>query len=137
MAVIPLLDVLSEADRPVVLEVTEHVEIEDYPRLLSALDRVRGHAMLAVDDAGAGYAGLRHILELRPHYVKLDISLVRNIDTDPARQAMVTGMAYFAATAGCSLIAEGIETANEMTALRLLDVQYGQGFFLARPSPVK
>ena len=68
--------------------------------------------MLAVDDAGAGYAGLHHILELRPQYVKLDISLVRNIDTDPARQAMVTGMARFAESVGCALIAEGIETAE-------------------------
>ncbi len=133
-AVIPLLDVLAEADRPVVLEVTEHVEIEDYPRLLAALDQVRPHAMLAVDDAGAGYAGLHHILELRPQYVKLDISLVRNVDTDPARQAMVTGMAHFAESVGCALIAEGIETANELTALRLLNVQFGQGFFLARPA---
>jgi EAL domain-containing protein (putative c-di-GMP-specific phosphodiesterase class I) len=133
-AVIPLLDVLAEADRPVVLEVTEHVEIDDYPRLLAALDKVRPHAMLAVDDAGAGYAGLHHILELRPQYVKLDISLVRNVDTDPARQAMVTGMAHFAESVGCALIAEGIETANELTALRLLNVQFGQGFFLGRPA---
>ncbi|MGD0018279.1 MAG: EAL domain-containing protein [Candidatus Limnocylindrales bacterium] len=135
-AVMPLLDVLAEADRPVVLEVTEHVEIDDYPRLLAALDKVRGHAMLAVDDAGAGYAGLRHILELRPQYVKLDISLVRNVDTDPARQAMVTGMAHFAESVGCALIAEGIETANELTALKLLRVQFGQGFFLAKPAGI-
>jgi EAL domain-containing protein (putative c-di-GMP-specific phosphodiesterase class I) len=133
-AMIPLLDVLAEADRPVVLEITEHVEIEDYPRLLAALEQVRGHAMLAVDDAGAGYAGLRHILELRPQYVKLDISLVRNVDTDPARQAMVTGMAHFADSVGCALIAEGIETANELTTLRLLNVPFGQGFYLAKPA---
>jgi EAL domain-containing protein (putative c-di-GMP-specific phosphodiesterase class I) len=133
-AMIPLLDVLAEADRSVVLEITEHVEIEDYPRLLAALEQVRGHAMLAVDDAGAGYAGLRHILELRPQYVKLDISLVRNVDTDPARQAMVTGMAHFADSVGCALIAEGIETANELTTLRLLNVPFGQGFYLAKPA---
>jgi EAL domain-containing protein (putative c-di-GMP-specific phosphodiesterase class I) len=136
MTVVPLLDVLSEADRQVVLEVTEHVEIDDYPRLMAALDNFRPKAMLAVDDAGAGYSGLRHILELRPQYVKLDISLVRNIDTDPARQAMVTGMAFFAESVGCALIAEGIETENELTALRLLQVQYGQGFLLARPAEV-
>ena len=133
-AVIPLLDVLADIDRPVVLEVTEHVEIDDYPRLLAALEQVRPHAMLAVDDAGAGYAGLHHILELRPQYVKLDISLVRNVDTDPARQAMVNGMAYFAESVGCALIAEGIETPNELTALKLLKVQFGQGYYLARPA---
>lgn len=58
------------------------------------------------------------------------------MDTDPARQAMITGMAYFAESVGCALIAEGIETANELTALRLLNVQFGQGFFLARPAEV-
>jgi EAL domain-containing protein (putative c-di-GMP-specific phosphodiesterase class I) len=133
----PLLEVVSAVDRPVVLEITEHAEIADYSRLLDALDKVRGHAMLAVDDAGAGYAGLHHILELRPQYVKLDISLVRNIDSDPARQAMVTGMTRFSESVGCALIAEGIETENELTTLKLLKVEYGQGYFLARPAPIE
>ena len=133
----PVIDVLAAADRPVVLEVTEHAEIEDYSLLMAALDQVRSHAALAVDDAGAGYAGLHHILELRPQWVKLDISLVRNIDNDPARQAMVTGMARFAESVGCSLIAEGIETENELTTLKLLKVGYGQGYFLARPAPIE
>jgi EAL domain-containing protein (putative c-di-GMP-specific phosphodiesterase class I) len=136
MRLVPLLDVLSCVDRPVVLEVTEHAEIEDYSMLMAALDQARPYAMLAVDDAGAGYAGLHHILELRPQFVKLDISLVRNIDNDPARQAMVTGMTRFAESVGCDLIAEGIETENELTALKLLHVEYGQGFFLARPAPI-
>ena len=132
----PLLDVLGSADRAIVLEVTEHAEIDDYPRLMAALNQVRPNAMLAVDDAGAGYAGLRHILELRPEFVKLDISLVRNIDTDPARQAMVAGMARFAESVGCALIAEGIETENELTAVKLLQVGYGQGYYLARPATI-
>jgi EAL domain-containing protein (putative c-di-GMP-specific phosphodiesterase class I) len=136
IALIPLLDVLAEADRDVVLEITEHAEIEDYPRLIAALDQVRHRARLAVDDAGAGYAGLRHILELRPQFVKLDISLVRNVDNDPARQAMVIGMAHFATYVGCDLIAEGIETANELTTLKLLGVAFGQGYLLGRPAPV-
>lgn len=134
--VMPLLDVVAGADRPVVLEVTEHAEIEDYAVLMAALDQVRPHVLLAVDDAGAGYAGLHHILELGPQFVKLDISLVRNIDSDPARQAMVNGMTRFAESAGCALIAEGIETENELTALKLLNVEYGQGYFLARPAPI-
>jgi len=103
---------------------------------MAALDQVRPHVLLAVDDAGAGYAGLHHILELGPQFVKLDISLVRNIDSDPARQAMVNGMTRFAESAGCALIAEGIETENELTALKLLNVEYGQGYFLARPAPI-
>jgi EAL domain-containing protein (putative c-di-GMP-specific phosphodiesterase class I) len=136
MCLTPLLEVLSAADRPVVLEITEHAEIEDYSQLLSALDQVRPFAKLAVDDAGAGYAGLHHILELRPQWVKLDISLVRNIDTDPARQAMVTGMTRFAESVGCDLIAEGIETENELTVLKLLKVGFGQGYYLARPESI-
>jgi len=136
IALIPLLDVLAEADREVVLEITEHAEIEDYPRLMAALDQVRHRARLAVDDAGAGYAGLRHILELQPQFVKLDISLVRNVDNDPARQAMVIGMAHFATYVGCDLIAEGVETANELTTLKLLGVPFGQGYLLGKPAPV-
>ena len=69
-------------------------------------------------------------------FVKLDISLIRNVDTDPARQAMVAGMVRFAESVGCALIAEGIETENELTAVRLLQVGYGQGYHLARPATI-
>ena len=89
-----------------------------------------------MDDAGAGYAGLRHILELRPHFVKLDISLVRNVDTDPARQAMVAGMDHFARNAGCELIAEGIESEDELTQLIHLGITLGQGYLFGKPCPV-
>ena len=132
----PLIDVVSAADRAVVLEITEHAEIDDYTQLMAALDQVRPYAMLAVDDAGAGYAGLHHILELRPQYVKLDISLVRNVDTDPARQAMVAGMAHFARNAGCELIAEGIESEEELTELVRLGVHLGQGYLCGKPGPI-
>jgi EAL domain-containing protein (putative c-di-GMP-specific phosphodiesterase class I) len=135
-AIIPLISALEHADRDVVLEITEHVEIADYRKLVGALDLVRGRARLAVDDAGAGYAGLRHILELRPQFVKLDLSLVRNVDTDPARQAMVAGMAHFARNTGCELIAEGIETEEELTELSRLGVSLGQGFLFGRPGPI-
>ncbi|MGA3057791.1 MAG: EAL domain-containing protein [Candidatus Limnocylindrales bacterium] len=135
-AVVPLVSMLERADREVVLEITEHVEIGDYRTLLAALDIVRGRVRLAVDDAGAGYAGLRHILELHPQFVKLDISLVRNVDTDPARQAMVAGMAHFARNAGCELIAEGVETEEELTELVRLGISLGQGYLLGRPAPI-
>jgi EAL domain-containing protein (putative c-di-GMP-specific phosphodiesterase class I) len=135
-AVVPLISALERADRDVVLEITEHVEIGDYRTLMAALDLVRGRARLAVDDAGAGYAGLRHILELRPQFVKLDLSLVRHVDTDPARQAMVAGMAHFAHNAGCELIAEGIETEEELNELIRLGVSLGQGYLFGRPGPI-
>jgi EAL domain-containing protein (putative c-di-GMP-specific phosphodiesterase class I) len=135
-AVVPLVASLERADRDVVLEITEHVEVDDYQKLVSALELIRGRARLAVDDAGAGYAGLRHILELRPHFVKLDVSLVRNIDTDAARQAMVAGMAHFARDSGCELIAEGIETEGEREQLVRLGVRLGQGYLFGKPAPV-
>ncbi len=135
-AVVPLVSAVALADRDVVIEITEHVEIGDYESLGHALDLVRGKVRLAVDDAGAGYAGLRHILELRPQFVKLDLSLVRNVDTDPARRAMVAGMAHFAHDSGCELIAEGIETEGELAELVRLGVAYGQGYLFGKPSPI-
>ena len=135
-AIVPLISALERTDRDVVLEITEHVEIADYRQLVGALDLIRGTARLAVDDAGAGYAGLRHILELRPQFVKLDISLVRNVDTDPARQAMVAGMAHFASNAGCELIAEGIETEGEFNELMRLGISLGQGYLFGKPAPI-
>jgi EAL domain-containing protein (putative c-di-GMP-specific phosphodiesterase class I) len=135
-AIVPLIAALERADRDVVLEITEHVEIDDYRKLVGALDLVRGKARLAVDDAGAGYAGLRHILELKPQFVKLDLSLVRHVDTDPARQAMVAGMAHFARNSGCELIAEGIETEEELNELIRLGVSLGQGYLFGKPGPI-
>jgi len=136
MTVEPLLNILRDVHRDVVLEITEHVPIESYTRLAEALNVLRAHARLAVDDAGAGYAGLRHILEVRPDFVKLDISLVRAVDTDPARRAMIGSMIAFAREAGCVLLAEGIETPGELATLRKLGVGLGQGYLLGRPGPV-
>ena len=136
MTVEPLLAILRHADREVVLEITEHVAIQSYDRLTAALAILRGHARLAVDDAGAGYAGLRHILEVQPEFVKLDISLVRGVDTDPARRAMIGSMISFAREAGCVLLAEGIETQGELATLQRLGVSLGQGYLLGRPGPV-
>ena len=118
--------------RPLILELTEHVPIEDYGSIRAAIDTL-GFTGVAVDDAGAGYASLRHILELEPTFAKLDISLVRGIDGDRLRQALVAGLQYFASQTGCRLIAEGIETAAEAEALVRLGVDLGQGYFLGRP----
>lgn len=125
---------LRGQDRPIVCEVTEHAAIEDYPAFLAALAGLEGVRM-AVDDAGAGFASFRHILELRPAFIKLDRSLVAGIDGDPIRQALIVGMRHFARSAGCRLIAEGIETEAEMTALMELRIPLGQGFLLGRPGP--
>jgi EAL domain-containing protein (putative c-di-GMP-specific phosphodiesterase class I) len=87
-----------------------------------------------VDDAGAGYAGLRHILELQPAFAKLDISLVRGIDTDEVRQAMAAGLQYFGLRTGCQLIAEGVEREAEVETLRNLGVELAQGFLFGEPA---
>lgn len=123
---------LSGVDRPIVLELTEHVAIGDYTPLRHAIERL-GQVQIAVDDAGAGYASLRHILELRPAFAKLDISLVRGIDGDDLRQAMAAGMQYYALRTGCRLVAEGVETEEEANALRALGVELAQGYLFGRP----
>jgi EAL domain-containing protein (putative c-di-GMP-specific phosphodiesterase class I) len=124
---------LRGCERSIVLEITEHVAIEDYRAIRDDLAALGPTVRLAVDDAGAGYASMRHILELAPDFVKLDISLVRQIDADPARQALVAGMGYFAAKRRMRLVAEGIETAAELDTLRSLGISYGQGYLLGRP----
>jgi EAL domain-containing protein (putative c-di-GMP-specific phosphodiesterase class I) len=124
------------AGRPMVLEITEHEPVRDYERLSSAFERLGRQVMLAVDDAGTGYSSLRHILRLRPRYVKLDMEWVRAIETDPARQALVSGLGRFAATTGALLIAEAVETEAERACLLDLGVTLGQGYLFGRPAPV-
>lgn len=126
---------LELTDRPVVVEVTEHARIDDYKAFRRAVDRLPG-VSLAVDDGGAGYASLSHILELAPKYAKLDISLVRGIDADPRRQGMVAGLAFFATRTGTSLIAEGVERQEEADALLTLGVEFAQGYLFGRPERI-
>jgi len=130
-------EVLWPAERPLVLEITEHDVIEDYAALSEAV-RALGHDVrLAVDDAGAGVANFGHIIELSPDFVKLDISLVRRVNANMGRQAMVIGMRHFSRTSGCRLVAEGIETEEEAATLRALGVEFGQGYMFGRPEPVE
>jgi EAL domain-containing protein (putative c-di-GMP-specific phosphodiesterase class I)/AmiR/NasT family two-component response regulator len=121
----------------IVLELTEHTRFDDYTTLMPALDALRARGVrVAVDDAGTGYSGLQHILQLRPDILKLDLELTHGIDTDPARHALATALVGFAATIGAVLLAEGIETAEELAVLRSLGVAWGQGYHLARPGPL-
>lgn len=121
----------------VVLEVTEHAEVSDYPALNRALAPWRaGGARLAVDDAGGGYASFSHILEMSPDYIKLDISLVREIDRDPRRQALARAICGFAEELDVVVIAEGVETAAELAAVRALGAPLAQGYHLGRPRPL-
>lgn len=118
----------------VVLEVTEHAPVADYEQLNRALGRLRELGVrLAIDDAGAGYASLRHILQLSPEFIKLDVVLTQGIDTDPTRRALAHALIAFSSQTGAAVIAEGIETQEALETLRTLGVGYGQGYYLARP----
>jgi EAL domain-containing protein (putative c-di-GMP-specific phosphodiesterase class I) len=122
----------------IVLELTEHAYVDDYTRLLDALGPLRQRGIrVAVDDAGAGYSSLQHILHLHPDFIKLDMSLTRNIDRDLPRRALASALIGFARDTGSRIIAEGVETASELLALRALGVEKAQGYFLGRPLPLE
>jgi len=105
--------------------------------LLGALQPLRKNGMrLAVDDAGAGYSGLQHILQIRPDLIKLDMTLTRHINLDPARKALASALVAFARDTGSGIIAEGVETASELETLRGLGIEKAQGYFLGRPTPI-
>ena len=132
----PLLSVVQGCRRHLVLEVTEHAAIADYPAFRAAMAALGPKVEFAVDDTGTGFASLRHIVELRPAFVKLDRSLIAGLESDSARQAMIVGLCHFARVTGCRLIVEGIETDTELTVLRGLAIELGQGYLLGRPLPI-
>lgn len=119
-----------------VLEITEHAIIKDYTDLRERLRPLRNRgARVAIDDTGAGYASLRHILQLSPDIIKLDISLIQNIHCDTERQALTTALISFSRCRQYRLIAEGIEQAEELATLIDLGIEWGQGYFFAKPQP--
>lgn len=125
------------ADR-IVMELTEHLQVLDYPLLHGALRAVRElGTRLAIDDAGAGFAGLTHILNLAPDIIKLDRDLTTGIDRDPIRRALAGALVTFAADTGADIVAEGVERAEELETIRKLGIWYAQGFHLGRPGPVE
>lgn len=131
-----LAGLLRRSDRPIVLEITEHVPVRDYAALRAAIGKLRPEVRVAIDDAGAGVANFSHIVELRPAFVKLDIGLVRAIDSDLTRQALIVGLLHFARESRSQTIAEGVETDAELATLRALGVPLAQGYLLGRPAAV-
>lgn len=126
----------AEAHR-IVLELTEHVEVEDYRVLGNVLAGIRTRGTrLAIDDSGSGYSGLARIVNLAPDLIKLDRVMTGGIDLDPVRRALASALVTFATDTGASVIAEGIETEDELSTVKTLGIRYGQGYFLGRPSPV-
>lgn len=133
-----LSDLLAEVppDR-LVVEVTEHAVIKEYEPLIEAIGRLKRRGIrLAVDDVGAGYSGLNHIVRVQPALVKLDLALTRDVHRDPVKQALAAASAVFASRTGVEVVAEGIESGEEAGALRELGIRYGQGYYFARPGPL-
>lgn len=117
------------------LELTEHAPVADYDELLAALAPHRARGLrIAVDDAGAGYASFRHILLLSPDLIKIDISLVQDVDTSEVKQTLVASLLTCARAAQAELLAEGVERRAEFETLARLGVQYVQGFLFGRPA---
>ena len=123
------------ADRQIVLELSELEPVGDYRILRDAVAALGTNVVLSVDDAGSGFASLSHILALGATYVKLDRSWVCDIDSDPAKRALVAGLQNFAIETGADVVAEGIETEAELETVRRLGIELGQGFLLGRPAP--
>jgi len=121
----------------VVLEITEHAAVDFYPGVVAAMRSLRdGGLRIAVDDAGAGYSSFRHILNLAPDIIKLDMSIVRNIDADNSRRALAAALVSFARATGSKVVAEGVETKSELSVLRELGINKAQGYLLGKPMPI-
>lgn len=123
-------------NRDIVVEVTGHHRASDFNALRAALKRISPYARIAIDDVGLDYECLRHLIDLSPKLLKLDLELTRDIHQDVARCALVGAIVRFAEAIGCKVVAEGIEYAEEASVLKRLGVEFGQGFLYAKPMPV-
>jgi EAL domain-containing protein (putative c-di-GMP-specific phosphodiesterase class I) len=139
-AMAPQLETLLEGVdcSRVVLELTEHVPVEDYDAMRQMLRSLRSRGVrLAIDDTGAGYAGFRHLIGLQPDVIKLDISLTRDVDHDVARRALAAALVAFGRDIGAQVVAEGVENADELDTLVNLGVSWVQGYHLGRPQEIE
>jgi EAL domain-containing protein (putative c-di-GMP-specific phosphodiesterase class I) len=126
-----------DADR-IIVEITEHAAVSNYAALHAQLAPLKQLGVrIAVDDAGAGYSGLQHIVQLGADIIKMDMSLTRAIDTDPARRALASAMVFYGREMGARIVAEGIETEAELQTLQLLGAERGQGYLLGKPGDIE
>jgi len=129
------LKAINRSHGDVVVEISEKEMVGDYCSFGGILEKVRAAKMkIAIDDAGSGYSGLETILYVRPDYIKVADSLVRNLELDPIKREIIASLAAIGQRVGATLIAEGIERDEERKALVELAIPYGQGFLLGRPS---
>ncbi|MCJ2009371.1 EAL domain-containing protein [Methylobacterium sp. J-092] len=121
----------------VVLELTENAVIEEYEPLRKALAPLRQRGLrLAIDDVGAGHSSFRHVVDLAPEFIKLDKSLIRDIDVCTSRRALAAAITAYSCDIGCEVIAEGVETAAEYAMLCELGTTRVQGYLMGRPMPL-
>jgi diguanylate cyclase (GGDEF)-like protein len=131
-----VLTLRSRLPDRLVVEMTEEDAVDDY-------DRLRRHvaswtaqgARIAIDDTGSGYASMQHAIQLLPDFLKLDCTLIEDVDTDRTRQALVRSLVTFAREVGATVVAEGVERHAQLRWLREADVALAQGFLFARPAP--
>jgi len=129
-----LLDLVRATDRQFVVEITEHAVVEDYHLLQNTVHDLRALGVrIAVDDAGAGISSLRHIVQLAPETIKLDISLTQGVGTSPLRRALASALIEFAQRTGAQLIVEGIEEVSDLTTWTAMGADAVQGFLVGRP----
>jgi EAL domain-containing protein (putative c-di-GMP-specific phosphodiesterase class I) len=118
-----------------IIELTEHAPVDDYRSLADGLENLRRlGARIAIDDVGAGFANFRHIVQLSPDIVKLDVSLTQLIEDNPSIRALAAALVDFADATGTVIAAEGIESDVKLTLLREIGVHQGQGYLIGRPS---
>lgn len=121
-----------------VVEVTEHAAIDDYGELQTASARLAAAGIrLAIDDVGMGFSGLNRILQSSPRELKLDAAVIRDVHAGLVKQALIESFCIFGERAGVKIVAEGIECAAELGALRALGIKFGQGYHLGRPEPLQ
>ena len=121
----------------VLLELSEHDRVDDYDALRATLAPLRSRGMrLSIDDVGAGFSSLRHIVVTSPDVIKLDRSLVDGVTADPVLRTLVRSLVDFGHGCDASVVAEGVETEDDAATLRGLDVDHGQGWHFGRPGPV-
>lgn len=122
----------------IVFEITERAAITDFNKFIKIINHYRKQKyLIAVDDVGTGYSGLTKITRLEPDIIKLDIELIRNIDTHKYKRAIVKGFKTISDELGIMVIAEGIERKEELETLIELGIVHGQGYFLHRPEVFK
>lgn len=132
-----LLDKFNLSPSQVVLEMTEKEAVIDYNRFEKIIENYRLQGFrVAVDDAGTGYNSLKTLAYLKPEFIKIDKSLIRNINIQPAQQQLVELLVEFSLQSKTNVIAEGIETLSELEFIQKLGVQFGQGYALGKPNPL-